>query len=449
MGPTKSRIIAGKYQLLDVAGEGGMASVWRAVTLGAAGFTRPVAVKQILDSLAADQEFVAMFVEEARVVSQLSHPNIVQIHDFGIDESGIYFLVMEWVDGMDLLAWRRAHLAARRPTPWHLLSALGIEALKGLSSAHERVDDRGRRAPVYHRDVTPQNILLSKDGIVKLSDFGLARAMDRARMTRPDIVKGKLSYVAPELALGGEPSVQSDIFSLGVVLYEALVGRKLFDGENAFEIIMKVRAHKAAPEVHRLRPDVPREISEVIRVALEPAPENRHPSAKQMAQALATILRSWPERTDADELAESVRRARHWLGAGKSEPPESDTVVDSAGSVDLDAETRAIDVHSPEFRRAARGMIEGSQDGVGSRPPNGSPSSAQGAGRAQSQRPPPATPPVPAARPPQRSQPPPLPGARTVPQAASAPPPLPPSRPPDPPSGTTDHAIPLTRRKRR
>src|SRR6516162_4967562 len=152
MGPR--RWIANKYELLDPVGEGGMAKVWRGVTHGAAGFTCRVAIKRVLPNLAADAGFVAMFVEEARVVSELQHPNIVQVHDFDQDEEGRYFLVMEWIDGIDLEAW---------------ISSFAVEILRGLSCAHERVDGAGRPAPVIHRDVSPANVLLSVMGVVKLA----------------------------------------------------------------------------------------------------------------------------------------------------------------------------------------------------------------------------------------------------------------------------------------
>jgi serine/threonine-protein kinase len=176
----RGKVLAEKYELIDVAGEGGMATVWRARTRGAAGFARTVAVKRILEGLSDNPEFVAMFVEEARVVADLSHPNVVQIHDFDADDEGNYFLVSEWVEGLTLSAWCIAHESVGWKTPWPLLCGVGIEVLKGLGAAHERRDEEGRPAPVFHRDVTPHNVLLGLNGIVKLTDFGLASAMDRA-----------------------------------------------------------------------------------------------------------------------------------------------------------------------------------------------------------------------------------------------------------------------------
>lgn len=186
-------VLADKYELLAKAGSGGMAVVWRARTLGAAGFQRPVAIKRIIHHLSADPDFVAMFVEEARVVSELQHPLITQIHDFALDEGGQYFLVMEWVEGCDLGALTASLREAGESLPWPVVAAVGRQVLDALGAAHGRVTADGVAAPVFHRDVTPGNILLSTDGFAKLTDFGIARAMDRTTMTRPNALKGKLS----------------------------------------------------------------------------------------------------------------------------------------------------------------------------------------------------------------------------------------------------------------
>jgi serine/threonine-protein kinase len=300
--------IAGRYELVAPAGTGGMANVWRGLTHGAAGFTRKVAIKRVLPALEANEQFTAMFVEEARVVSELQHPNIVQVHDFDRDSDGRYFLVMEWVEGLDLEAWLRAYALASLRSPWHLVTAIAIEVLRALGAAHGRIDEHGRPAPVIHRDVNPANILLAINGIVKLTDFGLARRTDRARMTSPNIVKGKLSYLAPEL-LDGEPATQrSDLYAVGIVLWEALSGRRLFAGSAAAETVLKVQAGEVPPLAEQ-RSDLPSTVCDVVACALERHAENRYESAEEMMRALATILRSHPEPTDARPLAWSVRRA--------------------------------------------------------------------------------------------------------------------------------------------
>src|SRR5687768_1154665 len=194
-------LVAGRYEILELAGDGGMARVYRAVIRGAAGFQRQAAIKRVHSHLAGNTEFVRMFIEEARVCSELDHPNIVQVHDFGVDKNG-YYLVMEWVDGLHLGQYVSAYAKRGQPVPYRLAAAIAAQVAAGLSEAHERIAANGEPAPVIHRDVTPHNILVSVTGVAKLTDFGLARAMDRARMTNPDVVKGKLSYLAPELVQG-------------------------------------------------------------------------------------------------------------------------------------------------------------------------------------------------------------------------------------------------------
>jgi serine/threonine-protein kinase len=309
----RAKKIGGKYELVSPIGEGGMASVWRGLTLGAAGFTRKVAIKRVLPELAHDSKFAAMFVEEARVVSELAHPNIVQVHDFDHDEQGNYFIVMEWVEGLDLEKWIESHRRAGTKTPWAYVTAIAIEVLRALSAAHERTDDLGRPAPVIHRDVTPTNVLLGVNGIVKLADFGLAKAMDRASMTKPGTVKGKLAYMAPEILSGKPASVRSDLFNVGILLWEALTVQRLYDAPTDLEIILKARAANV-PGLESLRTDLPALLVELVHTALSQNPEDRFESAREMQRALSAILRNHPEPTDAEPLARSVREALGRLG---------------------------------------------------------------------------------------------------------------------------------------
>ncbi len=329
------KIIAGRYELLEPAGEGGMAVVWRALTRGAGQFARPVAVKRIHAAKGADQSFVRLFEEEARVGAGLQHPNIVQIVDFGVDDDGDYFLVMEWIEGLDMHQWVRSHPAGIRQTPWPLVTAIGMEILRGLSAAHERTDEHGELVPVYHRDVSPSNVLLGTNGTVKLTDFGLARAMDRASMTRPNVIKGKLAYCAPELVAGAKAGAQSDIFALGVVLWEALAQQRLFTGKNDLEVLLAVRKGDVQ-RLSELRTDIPAALELAVHQALDPEPGARFESAKEMARTLAAILRTHPEPVDAEPLGRSVRDARERLGLAaraKAPVPSADGI--SLGDIEI------------------------------------------------------------------------------------------------------------------
>ncbi len=332
------KLIAGKYELLVAAGEGGMAVVWKAILRGAGSFAKQVAVKRIQAGKTADPSFIKMFEEEARVGSQLEHPNIVHIMDFGREPDGGYYLVMEWCEGLDMFQWVRSFqrpVAAGhtpRPTPWPLVAAIGIEVLRGLGAAHERVMADGTPAPVYHRDVSPSNILLGSNGTVKLTDFGLARAMDRASMTRPNVIKGKLAYCAPELITGAKPSARSDIFALGVVLWEALAQRRLFTGKNDLEVLLAVRKGDI-PDLRSVRDDVPPTLAEVISSSLTQNPDERFQTAREMARALASVLRSTTEQADAEPLGASVKAARVRLGKDMTESVAGALKAPTAASI--------------------------------------------------------------------------------------------------------------------
>jgi serine/threonine protein kinase len=307
-----------RYQLLELAGDGGMARVYRALTRGAAGFQRPVAIKRIHEHLIDNSEFVRMFIEEARVCSELDHPNIVQVHDFGCDDQG-YFLVMEWVEGLSLGQYVSGVLAAGGRVSARLACAITVQLLAGLAEAHERRGPDQKPAPVIHRDLTPQNVLLSVGGAAKLADFGLSRAMDRARMTQPDVVKGKLSYLAPELTQGRPATVQSDLYGVGIVLWEALAGERLFWAEDDVERVRKVRLAEVPPLADK-RPDLPKALVELVHWALSYDPAARPASADAYARALMRVSADDPVSTR--ELGQSVSDARVALGLAPRTPRE-------------------------------------------------------------------------------------------------------------------------------
>jgi serine/threonine-protein kinase len=309
------QLIDGKYQLVEVAGEGGMATVYRAVQKGAAGFQRTVAIKHIKPEYRALKNYVDMFIEEARVGSELAHPNIVQVHDF-IAEEGSYYLVMEWVEGIDLGHFIRLHRESGIHVEWPLVVAIGIGTLRGLGAAHARLAPDGTPSPVIHRDVTPHNVLLGTNGVVKLTDFGLARARDRvASMTAPGTVKGKLSYLAPEVSFGKSNTPQSDLFGVGSVLWETLSGERLFDGKNDVEIFKKIRACKVPPITER-RPDMPSSLAAVLDVALAADPVNRFASATAFAHALSQVMKQAVGIDPQTALGEAVRELRAREGGG-------------------------------------------------------------------------------------------------------------------------------------
>ncbi|HYO93152.1 MAG TPA: serine/threonine-protein kinase [Polyangiaceae bacterium] len=306
------RSISGRYELIEPLGKGGMAVVWRGLQRGTDGFSRAVAIKRIDPSCRGFDEVQQMFIEEARVGGLLQHPNIVQVYDFGTDERGERYLVSELVRGPHLGQWVDSFRFAGEPTPWELVTAIAVEVLRALDAAHSHRDAEQRIQPVLHRDVTPGNILLDQSGVVKLADFGLARAADRRSITRPNVVKGKLSYLAPELLLGGPASVASDLFSLGVVLWEALTGKRLFQASTDLEVVELIKIGRV-PILSRERPALPLGLCAAVHRSLERDPLRRFASARSMLESLTEVLRVLPRSVDSAVVAASVRTANDRL----------------------------------------------------------------------------------------------------------------------------------------
>ena len=324
----RSKLLAGKYELLEPIAEGGMARVWSGYTHGEAGFRRKIAIKRILQNRVSDQSFASMFVREAHIVAGLNHPNIVQVHDFGLDEWGNYFIVMEWVDGLGMEAYVKSFVRAKGITPWHLVSAICIEVLRALTTAHEHQDEFDRRAPIVHRDVNPRNILVGLNGVVKLADFGLARAMNSQRSTDPGIVKGKLAYMAPELLEGDRGAdALTDLYSVGVVLWEALAGQPLFGGSSSHVEVAERALAAVIPPLADYRQDLPGGLIDVVQQALARDRKKRYRTARSMVEALSAVLRRFPEPTDGNALAISVKQARKRLSEAPFEAPEAQSAT--------------------------------------------------------------------------------------------------------------------------
>jgi len=305
-GPAPGLIVGTRYQLVEIAGSGGMADVWRGRVRGHGNFERPIAIKQMHPSLANQHNYVRMFAEEARLGADLQSSNIAEVYDF-VAENGNYYMILEWIEGVDLGTWIRYHSTRNEATKWELVAAICIGVLRGLAAAHERRDTFGNAVPVVHRDVSPHNVLLTTRGIAKIIDFGLALAPDRTEeMTEPGVVKGKMSYLAPEIVGGGKPRPESDQFAVGSVMWEALVGRKLFDGATDYETFVKLRECRVQP-LRPLRPDLPPQLVALIQKALSPVPENRFASARDMAAQISAVLKKAQTRKDwHDVLAHSV-----------------------------------------------------------------------------------------------------------------------------------------------
>ncbi len=317
-------VLGSRYRLVELLGQGGMATIYRATD---AQLGREVAVKVLRPELGRDPDFVARFRQEAQSAASLSHPNIVGVYDFGTDSDGPY-IVMELVDGEDLATL----LARNGPLPPRQAARLAAEVAHALAAAHAR--------GIVHRDVKPGNILVSADGRVRVADFGIARAWSDARITLPGVTLGSVHYFSPEQALGEPATEASDIYSLGVVLYELLTGRRPWEGDNAAAIAM-ARVSAPPPIVSDVRPNVPPVLAAIDRRALSPDPAARFPTGAAMAEALEAFLDDRAPRGAAAGAAAGTAAPAPATTAARPYPPEA-----YAGTP---APRRAAPAPPPEF----------------------------------------------------------------------------------------------------
>jgi eukaryotic-like serine/threonine-protein kinase len=295
-------MVVGKYVIQRKLAEGGMAEIFLATAQGAEGFEKPVVIKRIRSGLANDTSFVEMFIAEARLASRLSHPNLVHIFDFDRHEDS-YYLAMEYIRGRSLLeAHKRASEVSAAVAPV-LVAQIGVEIARGLGYAH-RLTEQGKPLNLVHRDVTPHNVLLSYDGAVKLTDFGIAKAGGRA--TAAGMLKGKFAYMAPEQARGEPVDARTDLFSLGITLWELLTGARLFEGDTDMAVLRAVQERPVLAPAE-LNPGVGGELSGVIVKALERVPANRFQTAAELERALLHYVRHHSEDPDEIDVGAFVR----------------------------------------------------------------------------------------------------------------------------------------------
>ena len=276
----------GKYVLLRRIAVGGMAEIFKAKVGGAEGFEKDLVIKRILSHFNEDPTFVQMFVDEARLTAKLQHPNVVQIFDFDVQD-GQYYIAMEYIEGKDLGDLLAAAKEQGDKLSVTQVAFIATEVAKGLQHAHTK-EDKGQLLNIVHRDVTPSNVMITFNGDVKLMDFGIAKATQRSTKTQAGAVKGKVAYMAPEQARGKNVDGRTDIFALGVVMWEMLTGRSLFLGDADYETIVNVlKMEVAAPST--FNPEVPRDLDLIILKCLEKEPEDRWPNA----EALVGELTRW------------------------------------------------------------------------------------------------------------------------------------------------------------
>lgn len=274
----------GRYEILTQLASGGMASIYVARARGVAGFERLVAIKVLHPHLAYEQEFVSMFLDEARLAARIRHMNVVPTLDISDSPGDGYFLVMEYIEGDHLgaLLGRAAKKGERLPQPF--VCRVLLDALQGLAAAHRLTGENGNDLKLVHRDVSPHNILVGTDGIARLTDFGVAKADVRMASTRAGQFKGKLSYMAPEQASSSETDQRSDLFSVGIILWESLTGRRLFKGDSNAATLNKLLNDDVVPP-SRLWANL-EQYDEIVMKALNRDPEERFQTADEFAEAL-------------------------------------------------------------------------------------------------------------------------------------------------------------------
>ncbi|TNE48677.1 MAG: PEGA domain-containing protein [Deltaproteobacteria bacterium] len=303
----KKPIPFGKYYLMDRIAVGGMAEVFKAKTFGIDGFEKVVALKRILPNIAEDEEFIMMFSDEAKIAVKLSHANIVQIFDLGQDE-GSYFIAMEYIHGRDLRTiFDRSRRKGGNKLDPKMVAYVMARVCEGLDYAHRKKDDEGQPLHIVHRDVSPQNILLSYEGDVKIIDFGVAKAQNKMSRTQAGILKGKFAYMSPEQIQGLPLDQRSDIFALGIVFYELLTAQRLFVGESDFHTLEMIRNMKLEPPSSK-NPAIPPALDEITMKALSRDLNQRYTWASEMHEDLQRFLYSNPPIYTRQDLAASMRQ---------------------------------------------------------------------------------------------------------------------------------------------
>ncbi len=303
----KKPIKFGKYVLLERINVGGMAEVFKAKSFGVEGFEKMLAIKRILPNIAEDEEFITMFIDEAKIAVQLNHANIAQIYDLGkIDDS--FFIALEYISGKDLRTIWDRHKKRGLLLPIPMSVYIMSRVCEGLDYAHRKKDAGGRDLNIVHRDVSPQNCLISYEGEVKVIDFGIAKAANKASKTQAGILKGKFGYMSPEQVRGLPLDRRSDIFSTGIILYELLTGERLFVGESDFSTLEKVRNVEILPPSTYNR-KIPDSLEKIVLKALSKDPDDRYQSAYDLQEELQRFLILNKTNFARKDLANYMKRA--------------------------------------------------------------------------------------------------------------------------------------------
>jgi eukaryotic-like serine/threonine-protein kinase len=320
--------VLGRYALYGEIAAGGMASVHFGRLTGPVGFSRTVAIKRLHPHFAKDPEFVAMFLDEARLAARVSHPNVTATLDVVATE-GELFLVMEYVQGESLARLLHAVSLTEEPIPLPIVSSIMTGALQGLHAAHEATNEQGEPLGIVHRDVSPQNVMVGADGVARVLDFGIAKAAGRSRTTQGGEVRGKAAYMAPE-QIQGTVTRATDVYAAGVVLWEALSGKRMFEAENHAAMITAVLAGPQDPP-SKYNPAVPATLDALVMKAMQADPGQRFATTREMAREVektvtpASTLEvgEWVERIAGERLARRSQKIAEIESASFTPPAES------------------------------------------------------------------------------------------------------------------------------
>ncbi len=310
-----------RYRLHEKIDAGGMAEVYLADAESIEGISRRVAIKRVLPSLTENANFMSMFLDEARLSTQLTHANIVQVFDVGRSGESMY-IVMEFVDGYNLRRIFQKAVEVGYCIPLEIACYVMTQVCEGLANAHEKRDADGNHLRIVHRDLSPPNVLVSRSGEVKITDFGLAKAITQSNITDPGIVKGKFSYLSPEACHGHTVDHRADIFSAGIVMWELLSRRRLFMGKTDADTVELVKAC-TIPSLSKFHPSVTPEFERIIGRALTPDPQSRYTSAREFGEALTNYLFSRNLRVTGYDLSALIERLFGTDQSGSVEAPET------------------------------------------------------------------------------------------------------------------------------
>ncbi len=353
--------VLGRYELLLPVASGGMATVWVARARGSRGFSKTVAVKTILPSLSDDPQFEQMFLDEAAIASRIQHPNVAQIIDLG-EEDEILYLAMEWVDGESLSTLSK--FARKNGTDIPLRVGLRVltQACAGIHAAHELRDDDDRLLELVHRDVSPQNILIGSSGVVKIVDFGVAKALGRSGETSAGQLKGKVPFMSPEQAKGGKVDRRTDIFALGIILYRIATQTHPFLDETDIKTMRNIISRPVMPPRVKT-PSLPVELERIILKALQKDPDKRFSSAAEMETELDAVIAASYGSVPVDEVGTFVRAT-----LGERDRKRRAAVRDAALKMDQSANIPTIVGAPPSMESVSGVMLTQTHTPVGSQP---------------------------------------------------------------------------------